>query len=293
MINPFLNSERQLRNGWWILIFFLVLAALLVPVMLLAQQNQTDVSIAMQAVIIVLATLISQLLRRKPLVEVLGKLNLNWLKELCLGGLFGSTLMLIPALILAIFGWMNWQWNPEVFSIIASSLLLFAGVAVTEELLFRGFVFQRLISGLGVWPAQLIIAAFFLLTHWSNPGMIGSTKLVASINIFLASILFGLAFLRTRSLALPLGLHWMANWVQGSALGFGVSGTEQLGILKPVFGGAPIWLTGGQFGLEASVPGLICVVATLIFINNRKPVVENFKLTMNSQAKINKRVTCK
>jgi membrane protease YdiL (CAAX protease family) len=58
--------------------------------------------------------------------------------------------------------------------------LLFAGVAVTEELLFRGFVFQRLISGLGVWPAQFIIAAFFLPTHWSNPGMIGSTKLVAS-----------------------------------------------------------------------------------------------------------------
>jgi hypothetical protein len=73
----------------------------------------------------------------------------------------------------------------------------------------------------------------------------------------------------------------------------GVSGTEQLGILKPVFGGAPIWLTGGQFGLEASVPGFICVVATLIFINNRKPVVENLKLTMNSQAKINKRMTCK
>jgi uncharacterized protein len=246
MINPFLNPEREFRNGWWILIFFLVLASLLVPVMLLAQQNHTDVSIGMQAVIIALATLISQLLRCKPLVEVLGLLNLNWLKELCLSGLFGSTLMLIPALILAIFGWMNWQWNPEGFSILASSLLLFAGVAVTEELLFRGFVSQRLISGLGVWPAQLIIAAFLLLTHWSNPGMIGSTKLVASINIFLASILFGVAFLWTRSLALPLGLHWMANWVQGSVLGFGVSSTEQLGILKPVFGGAPTWPTGGN-----------------------------------------------
>jgi uncharacterized protein len=151
-------------------------------------------------------------------------------------------------------------------------LLLFAGVAITEELLFRGFVFQRLISGLGVWPAQLIIAAFFLLTHCSNPGMIGSTKLVASINIFLASILFGVAFLRTRSLALPLGLHWMANWVQGSVLGFGVSGTEQLGVLKAGFWRSTYLADRRQFGLEASVPGFICVVATLIFINNRKPV---------------------
>jgi uncharacterized protein len=119
MINPFLNPERQLRNGWWILIFFLVLAALLVPAMLLAQQNHTDVTIGMQAVIITLATFISQLLRRKPLVEVLEKFNLNWLKELCLGVLFGSTFMLIPALILAMFGWIIWRWNPEGFSILA------------------------------------------------------------------------------------------------------------------------------------------------------------------------------
>ena len=38
-INPFLNSERQLRNGWWILIFFLVLASILMPALLVAQQN--------------------------------------------------------------------------------------------------------------------------------------------------------------------------------------------------------------------------------------------------------------
>jgi membrane protease YdiL (CAAX protease family) len=143
-------------------------------------------------------------------------------------------------------------------------LLLFAGVAAAEELLFRGFVFQRLISGLGQWPAQLITAAFFLLTHLNNPGMTGTVKVIASINIFLASILFGLAFVRTGSLAMPLGLHWMANWVQGGILGFGVSGTEQLGLLKPVLGETPAWLTGGQFGLEASLPGLFCLVVILI-----------------------------
>ena len=95
--------------------------------------------------------------------------------------------------------------------------------------------------------------------------MAGGMKVMASINIFLASIMFGLAFIRTGSLAMPLGLHWMANWVQGRILGFGVSGTEQLGLLKPIFGQAPVWLTGGQFGLEASLPGLICVVIALFF----------------------------
>lgn len=263
--NPLLNSDQQLRNGWWIVIFFLVLAAFLVPVLLIAQKNNMEVSMGIQAIIIVVASMICQLLRRKPLAELLGRFELRWFKELGVGGLIGSMLMLTPALIVGIFGWVRWQWNPEGISVLLSSLLLFAGVAIAEELLFRGFVFQRLISGLGKWLAQLGIAAFFLLTHLNNPGMTGSVKVMASINIFLASILFGLAFIRTKSLAMPLGLHWMANWVQGGILGFGVSGSEQSGLLIPVFGDAPVWLSGGQFGLEASLPGLICVVIMLIY----------------------------
>jgi len=101
--------------------------------------------------------------------------------------------------------------------------------------------------------------------------MTGNIKVMASVNIFPASILFGLVFIRTRSLAMPLGLHWMANWMQGGVLGFDVSGTEQLGLVKPLFGEAPAWLTGGQFGLEASLPGLICLVAMLLILSKWKP----------------------
>ncbi|MBK9602758.1 MAG: CPBP family intramembrane metalloprotease [Anaerolineales bacterium] len=265
-INPFLNSERQLRNGWWILIFFLVLASILMPALLVAQQNSMDVSIGLQAVIIVIASWICQLLRRKSLTELLGKFNMRWLKEFCLGGLTGAALMLVPALIMWFLGWVHWQWNPIGFSTLMSIVLLFVGVAAAEELLFRGFIFQRLIAGLGQWPAQLILAGYFLLTHLNNPGMTGDVKILASINIFIASLMFGVAFIRTKSLAMPLGLHFMANLTQGGVLGFGVSGTDQSGLLKPVFNEVPEWLTGGQFGLEASVLGLVCVVITFILI---------------------------
>jgi len=273
--NLFLNFERQLRNGWWILIFFLVLAGFLVPAMVAAQENNEGVSIGLQAVIVTLASLLCQFGRRKPLAELTGKFNARWLQELYLGGLIGSALILIPALILGIFGWVHWQWNPEGASNLSSNLLLFAGVVIAEELLFRGFVFQRLIAGLGQWTAQLIIAAFFLLTHLSNPGMTGTVKLMASMNIFLASILFGLTFIQTKSLAMPLGLHFMANFVQGGVLGLGVSGTEHSGFLIPDFGNAPVWLTGGHFGLEASLPGLICVVMVLLLLYIRNQINKN------------------
>ncbi len=266
-INLFLNSERQLRNGWWILIFFLVLAAILFPALLAARQNSMDVSIGLQAVIIVVASFICQLLRRKPMNGLFGKFNVCWFKELGLGALIGSALMLVPALILWAFGWVHWQWNPAGFSTLLSTVFLFAGVALAEELLFRGFIFQRIIAGLGQLPAQLMMAGYFLLTHLNNPGMTGDVNFLASINIFIASLVFGLAFIRTKSLAMPLGLHFMANLMQGGVLGFGVSGTDQSGLLKPVFSEVPAWLTGGQFGLEASIFGLVCVVLTFCFFS--------------------------
>ena len=269
--NLILNSERQLRNGWWIIIFFLVLASILVPTLLVAQQNTMDVSFGLQAVIVALTSFICQLLRRKPITEWLGKLNIQWFNQLFLGGLVGSALMLIPALIMRLFGWVDWKWNFTGFSNLLTIVLLFAGVAAAEEMLFRGFIFQRLIAGVGVWSAQLVLAGLFLLTHLNNPGMTGNVKVLASINIFLASILFGFAFIRTKSLAMPIGMHFMANFMQGGVLGFGVSGADQTGILKPFFSGIPEWLTGGQFGLEASVPGLVCVIAALILIYIWKP----------------------
>jgi len=125
-------------------------------------------------------------------------------------------------------------------------------------------------DGFGKWPAQLIMAGYFLLIYMNNPGMTGSIKLFASINIFFASIMFGLAFIKSRSLAMPIGLHFMANWVQGTLLGSGVSGNEETRLLKPLFHNAPQWLTGGSFGLEASVPGLIFVIISIILLYNGK-----------------------
>jgi len=96
-----------------------------------------DVSIGLQAVIIALASWICQLLRRKPLAELLGRFNVRWLKELCLGGLVGSALMFVPSFIMWIFGWVDWQWNPAGLSILVSLVLLFAGVAVAKSCCFE------------------------------------------------------------------------------------------------------------------------------------------------------------
>ena len=51
--------------------------------MILAQENNADVSIGLQAVITIIASIICQWLRRKLLAELLGKFNVRWLQVLC------------------------------------------------------------------------------------------------------------------------------------------------------------------------------------------------------------------
>lgn len=269
--NPFLNARRQLRNGWWIALFFVVLTALLFPLILMSRENGAGVPLYQQAAIVLAASLLCQALRRRPIAELLGAFNWTWPTHLLLGLAGGALLMAVPALLLAAAGQVSWRINPEWSSALGATLLALAAAAAAEELLFRGFLFQRLIDGIGAWPAQVIIAALFTLTHSDALAEIGALGLLAGANIFLASILFGLAYLRTRSLALPIGLHFAANAMQGPVLGFGVSGDDAPGLLIPAIQDAPAWLTGGAFGLEASAPGFVCVVALTVALWRWRP----------------------
>jgi membrane protease YdiL (CAAX protease family) len=266
----FLGPERRLRNGWWLAAFLGVLAILLFPTIIASAHLGHDVTVLDQTILILLATIAVQAMRRKPLWEVTGRLNFRWALHLVAGAGLGAALMLVPALFLWSGGWVAWRPTGAEVSALMAAVLLMAGVAFAEELLFRGVLFQRLIDGVGVWPAQLIVAAFFVLTHLNNPGMEGATRIWAGVNIFAASLLFGLAYVRAKSLALPIGLHFMANVTQGVILGFGVSGNAEPSLLAPEFSTQNAWLTGGSFGLEASLPGLIAVVGLLFLLAFRR-----------------------
>jgi uncharacterized protein len=69
---------------------------------------------------------------------------------------------------------------------------------------------------------------------------------------------------------MPLGLHFMANFTQGTILGFGVSGGKEPSLLLPISNNKPEWLTGGEFGLEASLPGLFVLILVTLSLYNWK-----------------------
>jgi membrane protease YdiL (CAAX protease family) len=127
-----------------------------------------------------------------------------------------------------------------------------------EEILFRGVMLRQFERLVGTWLALGITAMLFGAVHLANPG----ASLFAGFAIAIeAGILLGAAYLVTRRLWLAIGLHAGWNFTQGWVFSVPVSGGEApLGLLVTRRVG-PDWLTGGDFGLEASAVAM--VVATL------------------------------
>ena len=138
-------------------------------------------------------------------------------------------------------------------------MLAMAVVSATfEEILFRGVLFRQVEAMLGSWAALALAAALFGAAHLMNPD---SSPFAAFAIAMEAGILLGAAYLLTRRLWLPIGIHAAWNFTQGWVFSVPVSGGDApLGLLITRRVG-PDWLTGGDFGLEASVVAM--VVATL------------------------------
>lgn len=125
-----------------------------------------------------------------------------------------------------------------------------------EELLLRGIVFRWLEQMLGSWIALAISALIFGFGHAWNPNATFFSSLAIAIE---AGILLGAAYMLTRNLWLAIGIHASWNITQGFIFDVPVSGTAVNGMVDATLSG-PEWLSGGAFGLEASVIAL--VVAT-------------------------------
>ena len=99
--------------------------------------------------------------------------------------------------------------------LLSGFLLLFP-----EELLFRGYAFQRLVSAVGAWPGILISAFLFGVYHVVGSGMWAAGAFFQLTMPAVGGVVFGWAAVRTKGLALPIGLHLGGNWVQASVLSF-------------------------------------------------------------------------
>lgn len=142
------------------------------------------------------------------------------------------------------------------YSGLAGALAVAIASAVGEEVVFRGVVFRLLEERLGTTLALLLSASAFGAVHAANNGATWVSTLAIALE---SGVLLGVAYAATRTLWLPIGLHFGWNFTEGGIFGAAVSGGHSTGLLVAPLSGPPL-ITGGTFGPEAS---LVAVAVSL------------------------------
>ena len=154
-------------------------------------------------------------LERRPAATLGLDLSMRRARELAAGLGGGALLTIGMALLIGAVLPFPWARNPRFDTLAALySLSWFVCSNAVEELVFRGYSFDRLIAGVGLWRAQAVTALVFALFHVAN----GWSWQVALTGTTIGSLLFGLVFVRWRSVPAAAGVHAAANWTRSLLL---------------------------------------------------------------------------
>jgi len=266
----FVDTQYEVRSGWKfaaysaVLVLLFIAMALLVPVFaafvspswLLAPReslrfltlNAFVLFVPAIGALIVMARLVDHV----PLAVFGVTFHRGWLRDIAVGILIAAGMMVVVLAGAFLLVGVHVQWNASASAvpIILGTVFVLALAALNEELVFRGYPFQVLLKGIGLWPAMLLISLIWALLHLDNDG----ASLLSSLNTVLAGIFISQAFMATRSIWLPYGIH--IGWNLGTAvvIGVPVSGIDTVSILKTQVSGPDI-ISGGIYGPENSILG--------------------------------------
>ncbi|TQL47437.1 hypothetical protein FB562_0497 [Homoserinimonas aerilata] len=192
--------------------------------------------------------------------------------EAAFGIAIGTAFIGISVLIVVALGGFSFHWSPDdVLGVVVPIIVVNLGAAIVEEFVFRGLVLQAVEQLGGRWVALAITSALFGIIHLGNPGATLWSGVAIAIQ---AGVLLGAAFLWRRNLWFAVGIHFAWN-VGLALLGVSVSGHAAGGLFTVDVAG-PALLTGGDFGLEASIVpvilGLVFAIPMLV-LSRRAPEV--------------------
>ncbi|MBL9174994.1 MAG: CPBP family intramembrane metalloprotease [Verrucomicrobiales bacterium] len=274
-------EEHRLRAGWRVVLFGVLLLVTAIPAGFIREADAGSLytrlatSQGLWMLLLLAATaFLARFVDRRPFSDYGLTRGPSWGLNLIFGLVLGAAMMgLVFGFELAV-GWIRIKpaaarWASEFHAVdLGLQVLLFAAVAVGEELTDRGYLLKNLAEGFnrGTGPsagatlgAGLVGALIFGLMHSGNE----SASVLTSLNIGVAGLFLGLGFLWTRSLAIPMGAHFSWNFFQGPIFGFPVSGENVGQTVFDIAQGGPVVMTGGTFGPEG---GLLSTVVTLLGI---------------------------
>jgi CAAX protease family protein len=276
--------ERRLRAGWRLLVFLVML--LVVAVVegrvraglagRLPDLYEALVRALVFALLIAAASyLASRVFDHRRMSDYGFHFSRKWWIDLGFGVLLGALLLFGILAVELAMGWVNVTGSfapspgqPFVATILVGVVAV-AAVAFGEEVSYRGYPIKNLAEGVsrarwGIVIAVVIAAVYFGLAHTTNP----NATWLTTFNIVIFGLLFGTGYALTGELALPIGLHFGWDFVQGFAFGV-IAEEKQYGSVlvlsydrsATVWTGQPYGAEGGLMGTAAFMAGFLATFA--------------------------------
>jgi uncharacterized protein len=164
-----------------------------------------------------------------------------------------------------------WRLNPGADAVLLGrSVLWNVNSVLYEELLFRGYLLYQAVRRLGARRGVLLAATAFGVYHWFSYGIVGNVVMMAFVFILTGAFGFMLAvaFVKTRSIALPIGLHLGWNLVAYAGFSTGPLGPV---LFVPGNGAARLEATGLPSLLLNMVLPLVLVSGVCLYLARAYP----------------------
>lgn len=272
----FLSDEGNVRPLWRSVLFIFLSVALYLLVAPLAHRATKALPEELAWSLRALALSGAFLLETWLLLAVIDRRSFRtlglwfyagWGREFSLGFVVGGVLIGSVVLAMVTVRAVTYHaFSPdEITSVLTWAVILLLASA-WEEITFRGYGMQRLIEALGEPGGVLVFSALFALVHMGNPG----SSTLSTVNTFLAGILLSLAYLKTRALWLPIGLHWSWNFLMGQIFSLPISGLNFAPRLFKAEVSGPEWISGGSYGPEGSIVLTVAAVLAILWMGQTK-----------------------
>ena len=276
----FFNENGRLRSGWrasvFLITYLLIAGAFIFAATLLLAGLPIGPSVgsylpitipfAISSLIaIVLGWIYGRFIEGLPFCALGFSFRAKWLSHFAAGIMMGAFALGSAVMVAAMGGGLKLKFNhdsswPAIQSTLWITLIVFLIGAISEETLFRGYLLQTLTRSHQIIAGIAVTSLLFAFAHIGNPDV----GRLAIFNTLLAGVWFAVAYLKTRDIWFPLGIHFIWNWMQGPVLGINVSGIGDLSpdpLMRATDAG-PAWFTGGNYGIEG---GVACTFAIVLF----------------------------
>ncbi|HMD84590.1 MAG TPA: type II CAAX endopeptidase family protein [Terriglobia bacterium] len=205
----------------------------------------------------------------RPLGSVGLAFHPRWGRELGRGLAVGGAMLFVTIMLEWVCGFAHFTFTPHPMLRAGSfTFVFFALAAAFEEATFRGYPFQRLAESITPAGAIAATSALFGLAHLGNP----HRTWISTLNTALVGIPFCIAYLRTRALWMPIGMHFIWNFLMGFFLGLPVSGLIIPASTLTARVRGPIWLTGGPYGPEGGLLAMGAILVGIVYLSFTKSI---------------------